>query len=122
MKENSVQMAILFDFYGEILTPKQREFFDLYHNEDLSLSEIAENANITRQGVRDVIVRGEAVLTEMEEKLGLADRVARLTGALGEIRQAAEIIAMVNERRHLNAEIRDQAERIIKLCSQGGED
>lgn len=121
MKENSVQMAILFDFYGAMLTPKQREFFDLYHNEDLSLAEIAEIANITRQGVRDVIIRGEAILAEMEEKLGLAGRMARLTGALDEIRQASEVITMINERRYLNAEIRDQAESIRRYCSEGGE-
>ena len=68
----------VFDFYGETLTEKQRELFDLYYNEDLSLSEIAEHAGITRQGVRDSIKRGEAQLLEMEQKLGLMARIRAL--------------------------------------------
>ena len=57
MKATPLEMSLLFDFYGETLTEKQRELFDLYYNEDLSLSEIAEHAGITRQGVRDSIKR-----------------------------------------------------------------
>ena len=57
MKNQTYRMTMLFDFYGELLTDRQKEFFDLYYNEDLSLAEIAENAGISRQGVRDVIVR-----------------------------------------------------------------
>ena len=60
MKNQTYRMTMLFDFYGELLTERQKEFFDLYYNEDLSLSEIAENSGISRQGVRDVIVRAEA--------------------------------------------------------------
>ena len=59
MKNQTYRMTMLFDFYGDILTPRQRELFDLYYNEDLSLAEIAENCGISRQGVRDVIVRAE---------------------------------------------------------------
>ena len=55
MKGKPLEMSLLFDFYGETLTEKQRELFDLYYNEDLSLAEIAEHAGITRQGVRDSI-------------------------------------------------------------------
>ena len=65
MKNQAYRMAMLFDFYGDMLTDRQREFYDLYYNEDLSLSEIAENYGISRQGVRDVIVRAEATLTEL---------------------------------------------------------
>ena len=74
MKSQAYRMAMLFDFYGDMLTDRQKEFYDLYYNEDLSLGEIAENYNITRQGVRDVIVRAEAVLTELEDKTGLIKR------------------------------------------------
>ena len=55
MKSQAYRMAMLFDFYGDVLTPRQKEFYDLYYNEDLSLAEIAENNGITRQGVRDVL-------------------------------------------------------------------
>lgn len=69
-----IKISLLIDFYGEILTDKQREAVELYHNEDLSLSEIAEQTDITRYGVRDRIVKSELILREMEEKLGLAKR------------------------------------------------
>ena len=74
MKGKPLEMSLLFDFYGETLTEKQRELFDLYYNEDLSLAEIAEHAGITRQGVRDSIKRAEHALGEMESKLGLVAR------------------------------------------------
>ena len=70
----NLDITILLDFYGDMLTPKQREFLDYYYNEDLSLSEIAANVGITRQGVRDAIKRAEAQLMEMEDRLGLVKR------------------------------------------------
>lgn len=59
---------MLFDFYGDLLTEKQREYYDLYHNDDLSLSEIGEKFGITKQGVYDIIKRATRVLVDMEEK------------------------------------------------------
>ena len=60
MKGKDLNIALLFDFYGEMLTEKQKDVIDLYYNEDLSLAEIAEHEGISRQGVRDNIKRGEA--------------------------------------------------------------
>ena len=57
MKNQAYRMSMLYDFYGDLLTDRQKEFFDLYNKDDLSLSGIAENSGISRQGVRDVIVR-----------------------------------------------------------------
>ena len=68
MKNQTYRMTMLYDFYGELLTERQKEFFDLYYNEDLSLSEIAENSGISRQGVRDVIVRAEGIMQEVEHR------------------------------------------------------
>ena len=68
MKNQAYRMAMLFDFYGDLLTDRQKEFYDLYYNEDLSLAEIAENYGISRQGVRDVIVRAEGVMQEIETR------------------------------------------------------
>lgn len=65
---------MLFDYYGELLTDKQKELFDLYYNEDLSLTEISEHAGISRQGVRDSIVRSEVTLRNCEEKLGFVGK------------------------------------------------
>ena len=70
----NLEIALLFDFYGDMLTEKQRDVVELYYDNDLSLSEIAENEGITRQGVRDSIKRAETQLLEMEERLGLARR------------------------------------------------
>ena len=67
--EKKVEVSILCQIYGKLLTEKQYEFIDDYYNNDLSLSEIAENNNITRQAVRDVIKKGENKLFEFEEKL-----------------------------------------------------
>ena len=64
------EMGYLLDFYGEVLTPKQREMLRQYYNDDLSLSEIGENFGITRQGARDAIKHGETALKELEEKVG----------------------------------------------------
>lgn len=95
--ELAFQKSLLFDFYGDLLTDRQKEFYDLYYNEDLSLAEIAENANISRQGVRDVIVRADALLTEMEEKTGIIARFLEVRSALAEIESDAAQIARLND-------------------------
>ncbi len=69
-----LSIAVLFDFYGELLTEKQAKALDLYYNEDLSLAEIAAPLGISRQGVLDSIKRGEQNLLELEKTLGLAKR------------------------------------------------
>ena len=67
--EEKVKISMLSQLYGKLLTEKQFEFIDDYYNNDLSLSEIAENNNITRQAVRDILKKGEKKLFEYEEKL-----------------------------------------------------
>ena len=67
--EKNVKLSILCQLYGKLLTKKQYEFLNDYYNNDLSLSEIAENNGITRQAVRDNIKKGEKKLFEYEEKL-----------------------------------------------------
>ena len=88
MDDDTLLMTMLYDFFGDLLTDKQREYFDLYHNEDLSLSEIAEKAGITRQGVYDIITRAEKSLVEMERKTGV---VRRWRETRGELEQAVKI-------------------------------
>ena len=72
--EKNVKVSILCEIYGKLLTEKQYNFLDDYYNKDFSLSEIAENNGITRQAVRDNIVKGENKLFEYEEKLGIMKR------------------------------------------------
>ena len=73
--EEKVKLSMLCEFYGKLLTKKQFEFIDDYCNNDLSLSEIAANNNITRQAVRDIIKKGEKKLFEYEEKLMFMKRM-----------------------------------------------
>ena len=80
------EMGYLLDFYGEVLTEKQREMLRQYYNDDLSLSEIGENFGITRQGARDAIKHGEAALDELEAKLGNARRHTRMQADLDRLR------------------------------------
>ena len=100
MKNQAYRMAMLFDFYGDVLTDRQKEFYDLYYNEDLSLGEIAENYGITRQGVRDVIVRGEKYMQEIEDKTGLIRRFLAMQGNLNQILEAAGEIKTINYRQY----------------------
>ena len=67
--DKKVTISMLWQIYGNLLTEKQNEYINYYYNQDLSLSEIAENDNITRQAVRDIIKKGERKLFEYEEKL-----------------------------------------------------
>ena len=69
-----LKISYLLDFYGDMLTETQREMVEAYYDQDLSLSEIAEDRDITRQGVRDAVKRAEQQLLDMKEKLGLARR------------------------------------------------
>ena len=75
--EKNVKVSILLDFYGKLLTEKQFKLLEDYYNNDLSLSEIAENENITRQAVRDNLKNGENNLLEYEEKLGLMEKALK---------------------------------------------
>ena len=115
MKEKSYEMTILFDFYGDILTDKQRELFDLYYNEDLSLAEISEHLGITRQGVRDAIKRAEAQLLSFEEHLGLYERNEALKSGLEEISELIKLIDEVNRKTILSRDINDATSRISTL-------
>ena len=96
MFEKNMNISFLLDFYGEVLSDKQREILDLYYNEDLSLAEIAESNGLTRQGVRHVIKKAEDELLLLENKLGLANRFVTLGN---EYRSIADnlfsIIAMI---------------------------
>ena len=115
MKNQAYRMAMLYDFYGDVLTDRQKEFYDLYYNEDLSLAEIAENYGITRQGVRDVIVRAEAYLTEIEDKTGLIRRFHTMQGQLREVADCAEKILALNDAKLGSDELEALAGRVKSL-------
>ncbi len=111
-----LEITILLDFYGDMLTPKQREFLDFYYNEDLSLAEIAANVGITRQGVRDSIKRAECQLFDMEQRLGLVARFKEVKKGLEEITECANKISAENRKTGLSREISDLTVRIKSIA------
>lgn len=118
--EKNLQISLLLDFYGEMLTEKQREVVEFYYNEDLSLAEIAQHSGITRQGVRDSIKRAECQLTDCEEKLGLMHRFHQIQAGLGEIIAYATEIQEENSRLAFSEEVQRRARRIIDLANELG--
>ena len=110
---DAFEMALLLDYYGGMLTDKQRDCFDMRYNQDLSLGEIAENTGITRQGVRDAIVHAEEALRGFEEALGLRRRQEEAGAALAEITDAITRIADMNAHKYYDHEIVREANRIM---------
>jgi predicted DNA-binding protein YlxM (UPF0122 family) len=86
------KISMLLDFYGQMLTKRQYEILDLHYNSDYSLGEIAEELDISRQGVYDNIKRGKAALFDMEDKLGLVSRFSRQKERTSEILKLLETI------------------------------
>lgn len=84
----NLNIGMLLDFYGELLTDKQLDAVDFYYNQDFSLSEIADEMKISRQGARDLIKRGETQLLELEEALGLVNRFSKINSELDEIKSS----------------------------------
>lgn len=96
MTDKTHELTMLLDFYGELLTQRQRDCFALHYNEDLSLAEIAELYGISRQAVRDHIVHAEAALRQVEEKTGLLRRFSEQRLVISSMaRELAELKDMV---------------------------
>lgn len=92
----NLEFSVLLDYYGPALTEKQYSILTEYYNEDLSLSEIAENYGISRQGVRDAIKHGEATLMDLEAKLGNARRHTAMHADLERLEQLVMEIRCCN--------------------------
>lgn len=89
---DAFELVLLFDTYGGMLTDKQRECFDMRHNQDLSLGEIADELGVSRQAVNDNLSRTEALLRRMEENIGCVKRDMLIRGAAREILEAAAVL------------------------------
>ena len=111
--EEALFRTMLFDFYGELLTQKQKEYFDLHYNEDLSLAEIAQSEGISRQGVWDIIRRAEESMRRYEEKTGLVARFAAQKALLSRAETlAGELIPLTD------GPARDIAGRIMETVQE----
>lgn len=87
---DTIDLVLLYDYYGDLLTDRQKECFELRHYQDLSLGEIASELGISRQGVHDNLNRTEALLREMEAKTGCVSRDQASRRAAKMIRTAAD--------------------------------
>ena len=94
---DAIEMILLYDYYGDLLTQRQRECFEMRYNQDMSLGEIAEELGISRQGVHDNLSRTEALLRDMEAKTGCVSRdlacrkaVKTILDAANELRQSQD--------------------------------
>ncbi len=106
MLDKMIEVGLLFDFYGKLLTPRQQETLTLYYYEDLSLGEISERLEISRQGVFDHIHRGEDLLRDYEEKLGLVSRYSTLKNEIDNLNDYIKGIVLENN-------IREELEKRI---------
>ncbi len=117
----NLNLSVLLDFYGDVLTEKQKNVMELYYNEDLSLSEIAEHENISRQGIRDSIKRGEEIVVELEQKLGLVNKMTKLAGILDDIKDKATNIYNESTKFSYSKIISNNARGILE-CLEDNED
>ncbi len=114
-KEKDFKISLLMDFYGDMLTEKQKETAKLYYFDDLSLGEIAEITGITRQGVRDSIKRAENFLYETEEKIGLAKKMFEIQKAVESIKTGIYNIDFFNKKFSNRPEITEEIRSILEI-------
>jgi len=107
--EKRTEILILFDIYGNLLTEKQKNVMDYYYNDDLSLSEIGENSNISRQAIHDTIKRCEKLLYEYEEKLQLLKKNYILEKTKSKVNDLLEELTFLD-----NQEVNDIVQKIYK--------
>ena len=110
---DALEMTLLFDYYGDLLTERQRMCFDLRHNQDLSLAEIAQELEVSRQSIHDILTRTEAQLRNMEEKTGCVARDRNCRRAMEEISRLAEGLQS-----HSDATVNEIANRIVRCANQ----
>ncbi len=108
MFEKNLNIGLLLDFYGVVLSERKRYLLDLYYNEDLSLAEIAENVGISRQGVRDNIKKAEDELLFLEEKLNLSKR-------FNLIKESTEKIISISENKRIPDELQAQIDLLANI-------
>lgn len=91
-----IEISMLFDFYGQLLTAKQQEVFSLYHEDNFSLAEISKEVGISRQGVHDALKKSEKLLNQYEEKLKLIEKFSKKEVAIGRIDSSIDVLIQQN--------------------------
>ena len=111
--ENELFVSVLFDYYSALLTERQRDIFEMYVNKNLSLSEIAENLGISRQGVRDGLIKSEKALVDFEEKLCIHKKNQKLTALLNELKDLVSDTQMSEDKREKIKNLTDLIDELI---------
>ena len=117
MFEKNLNISLLLDFYGDILSERQNEMLNMYYNEDCSLSEIADSFSISRQGVRSVLKKGENLLVDMENKLQLASRFIKMRDKSSEIASELENINFNINNDEISSKIHSLIEQIKEMAN-----
>ncbi len=112
MEKKIQRVAMLYDFYGKLLTRKQQEILSYYYEHDLSLGEIAEEFGVSRQAVHDILKRGEKILEGYEEKLQL---VNKFTSERDKLNQVLALIEGFEENDPLKEQIREIVNQIVQI-------
>jgi len=113
-----INISYLLDIYGSLLTEKCRTEMEYYFHDDLSLSEIAEIAGTTRQGVRDNLKRGEAILLDYEEKLNFLTFSAYLSENMNQITERMNYIRTVAMRRTLPEDVIECIDDVVNIAQE----
>jgi hypothetical protein len=113
MFEKMIEISMLYDFYGQLLTAKQQELLKLYHEDNYSLSEIAEEYGISRQGVHDTVKKAEKALHEYESKLGLISKFTTTEEAVAAIDSEIDLLMLENRQNNQLTERLKQIKSII---------
>jgi len=113
MFEKMIEISMLYDFYGQLLTAKQQELLKLYHEDNYSLSEIAEEYGISRQGVHDTVKKAEKALHEYESKLGLISKFTATEEAVAAIDSEIDLLMLENRQNNQLTERLKQIKSII---------
>jgi hypothetical protein len=115
MLDPIARLSLLNDFYGSLLTSRQQEVMRLYHEENLSLSEIADEFGITRQGVHDTLKNAEHALLDYEDKLGL---LSRLEETKQDVAKIEALIAKLLEANRTNPGLIEELEQIKEIINR----
>lgn len=113
--DDIARQSLLYDFYGALLTERQREVMELYHEENLSLAEIAEEFGISRQGVHDALHKGEKSLNDYEAKLGLVEKFTRTGQAIAKIDERIDFLTAKAEGTDLAQDLKEIKSILDKL-------
>lgn len=114
MVKKIIEINLLYDFYGQLLTEKQREVMHLYYEDDYSLGEIAENTGISRQAVYDTVKKSEKILREYEKKLQLVEKFKEKEQ---ENRRVDELLDEIIEKHHKDNELKNTLLQVKKILN-----